>query len=85
MCALDIVTEREESVGSQCHIGHLIQPCTLLLLGEYRRFYLKGLLPYAVCQHIHVLVANVNVNGVVAVRTLDTVHELQVQHLRSLA
>ena len=69
MCTLDIVTEREERVRAQCHVGHLIQPCTLLLLSEYRRFYLKGLLPYAVSQHIHVLVTDVNVNGVIAVCT----------------
>ena len=85
MCTLNIVTEREERVRAQCHTGHLIQPCTLLLLGEYRRFYLKGLLPYAVSQHIHVLVTDVNVNGVITVSTLDAVHKLQVQHLRSLA
>ena len=85
MCTLDIVTEREERVRAQCHVGHLIQPCTLLLLSEYRRFNLKGLLPYAIRQHIHVLVTDVNVNGVIAVSTLDAVHKLQVQHLRSLA
>ena len=85
MGTLDVVAKGEERVRAQCHVGHLIQPCTFLFLGKYRRFNLNGFLPHTVCQHIHVLVTDVNVNGVIAVSTLDAVHKLQVQHLGSLA
>src|SRR5699024_3958420 len=37
MCSLNVVAEREESIRSQRHTGHLIQPCSLLFSCEHFR------------------------------------------------
>ena len=84
MGALNIVTEGEERVRAKGYALHLVQPCSLLFSGKYRRFYLEGLLPCALSQHIHVLVTDVNVNGIVTIRSLNSVYKLQVQYLRRL-
>lgn len=78
VCALNIVAKWEECIRSQCHIGIFIQPCTLLFCGKYRRFYLKNLLPCTICKDIHIILTHVQINGIVTVRTLDTVNKLAV-------
>ena len=78
VCALDIVAEREEGVRSESHILHLVEPCALLLLCEYRRLLSEDLLPLTLSENIHILVPDINVNGVVAVRTFDLVDKRKV-------
>ena len=85
MGSLDIVREREERVGTQSDLFHLFQPGPLLLPGKHRGLHLEDFLPGAVRQHIHVLVPDVDVDGIVPVRPAQLVHELQSQHLRGLA
>ena len=85
MGSLDVVREGEEGVRAQGHALHLVQPGPLFLSGKYRRFYLEDLLPCAFCQHIHVLFPNININGVVPVRSADAVYKLQAQYLGALA
>ena len=76
---LDIVAEREEGVRSEGHILlHLVEPCALLFFREYRRFLGEDFLPFAVSKNIHVLVSDVNVDGIVAVRTFDLVDKRKV-------
>ena len=74
----DIVAEREEGVRSESHILHLVEPCALLLFREYRRLLREDFLPFAVSKNIHILVPDINVNGVVAVRTFDLVDKRKV-------
>ena len=83
--ALNVIPEREKCVRSQSHICVLVQPCTLLLSSKHCRFYLEDILPCTVSQHIHIILAHVQINGIVAVCTLDTVNKLKSQHLRRLA
>ena len=68
---VDIVAEREEGVRSESHILHLVEPCALLFFREYRRLLREDFLPFAVSKNIHVLVSDVNVDRIVAVRTFD--------------
>ena len=75
---LNIITEREEGVGTESHILHLVEPCALLLLCEYRRLLSEDLLPLTLSENIHILVPDINVNGVVAVRTFDLVDKRKV-------
>ena len=85
LCALDIVTEREERVRTKTYAGHLIQPCAFLFSGENFRFYLEDLFPRAVCQNIHVFLSDIYVDGIVSVRAADTIHKLKIQYFRALA
>ena len=78
VCALDIVAEREEGVRSESHILHLVEPCALLFFREYRRLLREDFLPFAVSKNIHVLVSDVNVDGIVAVRTFDLVDKRKI-------
>ena len=75
---LDIVAEREEGIGAESHILHLIEPCAFLLLCEYRRLLSEDLLPLTLSENIHILVPDINVDGVVAVRTFDIVDKRKV-------
>ena len=84
VCALNVVAEREEGIGTYGYALHLIEPCTFFFSCEDFRFYFEDLLPCAVCEDIHVLVADVNVDRIVTVCAADAVYELQIQHLRAL-
>ena len=75
---LNIITEREEGVGTESHILHLVEPCALLLLCEYRRFFGEYFLPLTLSENIHILISDINVDGVVAVRTFDLVDKRKV-------
>lgn len=75
MRPLDIVPKGEEGIGTQSHILHPIQPGPLFLPGKHRGLLLKDFLPRPICQHIHMLFADVHVDGIVPVCPLDPVHE----------
>ena len=85
LCALDVIGEREESVGSESDIMSLIEPCALLFRCEDFRLHLEDLLPCAVSQNIHILLTDVNVDRVVAVSTANIVDERKLEYLRALA
>ena len=75
---LDIVAEWEEGVRAESHILHLVEPCAFLLFCEYRRLLCEDLLPLTLSENIHVLISDINVDGVVAVRTFDFVDKRKV-------
>ena len=85
LCALDVVAEREECVRTDGDAGLRCNPCFLLLCGQRLRLDLELSLPYALCQNVLILVGDVDVNRVVAVRTADTVDKLETQYLRMMA
>ena len=82
---LDVVTEGEESVGAQAYVGVLGDPFLLLCTGENGWLLGEELLPCAVAQHVVVLFAEVDVDGVVAVGTTDARLERKAENLRALA
>ena len=65
--------------------GLLCNPRLLLLQRQNLRLDLEGLLPYALCQYVLVLVGDIDINRIVAVRTADVVDKLQTEDLRMLA
>ena len=83
--ALDIVGEREESVGAESDIMSLIEPCALLFRCEDFRLHLEDLLPCAVSQNVHILLTDVDVDRIVAVSAADIVDERKLKYLRALA
>lgn len=46
--ALDIIGEREESVGAKGYVLKLIQPFSLFFSGEFCRFYFEDFFPSAI-------------------------------------
>ena len=83
-CALNIVTEGEECIGTNRNTGHSCNPSLLFFSSQHFRLNLKGLLPYALSQNIFIFVGDVNVDGVVAVGTTDVINELETQHFGML-
>ena len=78
---LDVVAEGEESIGAEANACVLSQPCLLFLACEYSRLYLEDTLPLALAENVLVLVADVNVDSVVAVCTADIINELESHYL----
>ena len=84
VCSFDVVTEWEEGIRTQRYAGQGIQPCAFFLSGQRFRFFGKEVFPNAVCQHIHIIVRDVHVDGVVAVCSADVLFKWQVEHLLML-
>ena len=82
---LDVVTEGEESIGSQCHILIAGEPGLLLFHSEDLGLNCEKGFPLAVVQDIHILLANVKVDGIVAVRAADALLEGEIQDLGTLS
>ena len=85
MRALHVVAKREERVGAQGHAGLRGDPGGLLFAGQDLGLLGKPLLPLAVAQDVVVLVADIDVDRVVAVGAADAVHKLEAQDLGVLA
>lgn len=83
--SLDVVAEREERVRAKGNALHSVKPCALLLAGENSGLYLEELLPLALSENVHVVVADVEIDGVVAVSAADTVNELKSHYLGGLS
>ena len=84
LSTLDVITEGEECIGTECNVFHGIQPRSLFFSGKYFGFYLENSLPGAFRKYIFVLLADVYVDCVVSVRTADAVNELKSEYLRRL-
>ena len=85
MGTLDVVTEREECVRAKGNISVLGYPCLLLFCGQNLWFLGEEQLPCSVTQYVLVFLADVYINGVVAVCTPDAWFERKVHNLRALA
>ena len=72
---LDVVAEGEEGVGTQAHAGDLAQVFLLFLGGQRSRLLGEGLGPDIVADDIFGRIADVNINGIVAVGLGDIVAE----------
>ena len=83
--ALDVIPKGEERIRAEGNAGHLVEPGALFLPGKRLRLHGEKLLPDTVSQHIHVIVGNINVNRVIAVRAADVFHKGKREHLRVLA
>ena len=74
---LDVVAEGEEGVAAQSHSRVLGNPFAFLLACKHFGLLLEEQLPCALSQHVVVVVADIHVDGVVAVSTTDSVDERQ--------
>ena len=83
--ALDVVTEGEESVRTKAHTGHLAEVSLLFLGGQRLGLAGEGLGPDIITDDVLRGIADVNINGVVAVGLCHIVAEGQVQHLVHVA
>ena len=85
MGPLDVVPKGEEGITAQGHAGHAGEPLPALLPGELLGLLGEELLPGAIPEHIHALVADVDVDRVVPVGPADARLKGQLQHLGALA
>ena len=79
---LHVISEGEEGVGPAGHAGELCDPGFFRLRRQGLGALLKDGLPRPVRQKILPLVGEVDVDGIVPVRTADAVHTLQLQWMR---
>ena len=82
---LDVVAKGEESIAAQANACVLGYPSGFLLACQRLRTLGEELLPSAVGQHVVVVVADIDIDGVVAVGAADARHEGQAHHFRVLA
>ena len=71
----DVVAEGEKSIATQANAVVLGNPLAFLLQRKGFGLGLEKLLPSAFCQYVFALVANVKVDGVVAIGTFDIVYK----------
>ncbi len=83
-CSLDVISKREESIRAKSYISVLVKPCSLFSLSKYRRLLLEDVLPLAVCEYIHIVSSDVQIDSIVSVRAPDIVKKRQIKYLRSL-
>ena len=77
----NIVTEWEEGIATQTYIGVLCNPLFLFLACERLGLLCEEFLPFTIGQHIHVIVADIDVDGVVAIGTTDIRQEGKCHYL----
>ena len=82
VCALDVVAEREEASEPKVTPFIWSSHARFSSLVKTSGFTLKIFSHASVCENIHVLLADVNVDRIVTVCAADAVYELQIQHLR---
>ena len=85
MSTFDIVTKGEEGITAKGNVLQLCQPS--LLFSTSQRLWLFGeeVFPNAIGQNILVVIGNININGIIAIRTTNALFKGQCQHLRVLA
>ena len=83
--ALDVVAEREEGVGAEGDASFFLEPGLLLFTREDGRFLGEDALPVVRLEEVFPLLADVDIDGVVAVRAADFRLERQIEDLRALA
>ena len=82
---LDVVTEGEKRIRTERHLCVLSNPCLLFLARERLGLLGEELFPDAILQHIFVFVADIDIDGIVAVGPANVFLEWQRHHLRALA
>lgn len=76
MSPLDIVTKWKKGVGTERNIAHPVKPCPFLFSRKSLRLYSESFLPYAVGKHIHIVLPDIQINGIVSVSPPDPVCKL---------
>ena len=79
-----IVSKREERIRAKRHIRVLRQPRALFFLREYLRTDLENILPLALGKHIHIILSNIQIDGVVPVGAFNMIHKPESEHLGRL-
>ena len=81
---LHIVAKGEEGIAAEAYACILGYPGLLLLTAEWFWLLCEELLPFAICQDIHIVVADIDIDCVVSVGTTNAWDEGQGHHLRVL-
>ena len=84
-CTLNVVTERKERIRADCNVSIFRKPFFLFFARKYFRTSLKNILPFSVCKYVLIFLTDVHIDGIIPVRTLNSVNKLKSQNLRTLA
>ena len=71
MSAFYVVAEWEECVRTKSYTFQCVEPSAFFFASQYFWFFCEELLPYSVCKYIVVVIADVDVDSIVAVCTAD--------------
>ena len=82
MRALDVIPEREERIGAERHVIQSLEPIDLLLDSKRLGLFGKNALP--IVENVLTLIADINIDGVVSIGTLDIRAERQIQNVGAL-
>ena len=85
MGALDVVAKREEGIAAHAHARYMAQILALFGLGKRGGLLGEGFGPHIVTDHILGVIAQIHINGVVAVGLGNVGTERQIQHLVHVA
>ena len=75
MRSLNVVSEGEEGVRAQSDPIVFGQPCPLFFCRKDRRSARKYLLPGAIRKEVLILIADIEIDGIVPIRSLDAIEE----------
>ena len=81
---LHVVAEGKESVAAEAHLCVLCNPVALLFAAQRLGLLGEELLPFAFGKNVHIIVADIDVDGVVAVGATNAWDERQGHYLRML-
>ena len=80
-----VVAKREESIASQSYTGITGNPFAFLFTGKRSRTLCEELLPDALGEYVFIVIADINVDGIVAIGTSDILHPWQLKHAGMLS
>ena len=84
LCTLNVVAKREERIRAEGYAAESRQPCFLLFFCQRFGLCCEELLPNAVCQHVFIIIGNIDINGIVTVGSADVLSERKGKHFRTL-
>lgn len=82
---LDIVAKREEGVGAEGYTSLGSKPFLLFLARERSGLFCEEMFPIAIRQQVFTFFADIDINGIIAIRAAHFFFEGQVHDLRALA
>ena len=81
LCSLDIVTDRDECIGSESYTVDSVEICSLLVLGKGLGLYCEVLLPIAVCTNVLLVLIDISVDNIIAVGSAKSILKRQCKYL----
>lgn len=82
--ALNVVAEGEEGIASKGYASHAVQPLAALFTCEGLGLLSEEVLPLSVSEHVHIVVGNIYIDGIIPVRPADVRLKGELEYLGGL-